>query len=597
MSAVAVTLAILLLWLVQGLGFVQGLFPALRRHSLLGWVVAIWFGLIANLVILANVYYLFPGVAIGTVAWPLTLVLVLASAAIYLATPRAPLQIDPASAAVAIIAATATLLVLRPLLGNGELGFYSSNNGEFANYAAIADVVQFHGASAAIGGPLGMVSREAVVGLVAAVVAALSGKAALWVIQPLAAAAAAVAFASLGLLFRHAAARYRLGAAATAVLGLVYAWAVLSAAAQCFWTLSFVSQYFSVALFFGALVFGVEASEAVDIPHWRKVIALGLVFAALVCVYPEMAAPNLGMIGVFVVASADRTARSRLGALVSWLAAIAIAAVLVNYLGYQLVVARGGIGGSGWNIFGPHRPVLGYLNSIAGFTNPFGGPTVRSEIWGGATAVLCTLAISNAALRARTESTPGLRGLHVTGLALVAGVAALFWIVARRGLGNNYIATKVLLGFGGLGYLMIGLVLARWMQWRRWLAVPAAAALVAIHVGLATPDLQFTRLLHRASRDALFLESEGRYLRERLAGRTAYLTGTASYAIMGRFLIQDRDLFSAMHRWPDFLDPQLVPGQPMVVMGHGVAPVFDARVAGPYQARWRGIAVALWDRP
>src|SRR5262249_44703376 len=136
MSAIALTLAILLLWLVQGLGFVQGLFPGLRHQTLVGWVLAIWFGLIANLVIVVNIYYLFPGVAIGSVAWPVTLALALASAAIYLATPRAPLRIDAASVAIAVVTAFATLLVLRPLLGHGELGFYSSNNGEFANYAA-----------------------------------------------------------------------------------------------------------------------------------------------------------------------------------------------------------------------------------------------------------------------------------------------------------------------------------------------------------------------------------------------------------------------------------------------------------------------------
>src|SRR6185295_16601950 len=147
------------------------------------------------------------------------------------------------------------LLVLRPLIEHADLGFYFSNNGEFSNYAAIADAVQFHDAATEVGGPLGLFSREAIVGVLGAQICALTGKAALWIIQPLAAAFAAVAFASLGLVFRHAARSYQLGSAASGVLALIYAWAVLSAATQCFWTLSFVSQYLAIALFVGGIAF------------------------------------------------------------------------------------------------------------------------------------------------------------------------------------------------------------------------------------------------------------------------------------------------------------------------------------------------------
>src|SRR6185295_16528885 len=94
MAAIALTAGILLLWLVQGLGLVQWLAPEVRRDSVVGWIAAIWLGLIIDVIALSNLYFLIPGATIGAIAWPATLVLVAGSAALYLVSRRPALRID-----------------------------------------------------------------------------------------------------------------------------------------------------------------------------------------------------------------------------------------------------------------------------------------------------------------------------------------------------------------------------------------------------------------------------------------------------------------------------------------------------------------------
>jgi hypothetical protein len=590
--ALGLTLLVLLLWLVQGLGFVQWLAPDVRQQTVLGWILAMWLGLIGSIVLLVNLYYLIPGCTVNDLAWPVTLVLAAASTILYLKSARPKIRINAHSWVILILTALATALVLRPLIGQSGLGFYFSNNGEFSNYAAITDAVQFHDSATSAGGPFDLVSREAVVGIVAGVVSALTGKAALWVIEPVAAAFAALAFASLGLLFRHCVSKCQLGRAASAVIGLLYAWAILSASAQTFWTLSFVSQYLSVALFFGGLLFLAETRE---LARWRKIAVLGLLLAALVCVYPEMFVPSVGLLGAFEVVVADRNLRSRARAALTVLVALGVAVVFANRFGYGLLTQHGGIGASGWNIYGAHRPVLGFLASVAGFTNTFAGPITRHVMWASLTAVVFGLALAHAIVRTRTDPTPSLRGLNFLGLLFFAGVAGLFWIVVRRGLGNNYIAVKFILGFGWLAYLSVGLALARLMQWRPKLVPAVAAVLLLLWGGLVTPALRFTRQLHKVTHEALFLDNEGRAMRERLAPRTAYVAaGWFNYAIIGQFLAHDRDLISANRHWPDGTGQLLSPGQPIVLLGdHKLAD--DPQVTRPYRVSWQGISFVVME--
>lgn len=586
MAAAAVTVLILLLWLVQGLGVVQWLAPDVRRDSVAGWIAAIWIGLLADVLVLANLYFLIPGCTIGAVAWPATLVIAAGSVALYAASPRPRLAVDLHAGAILVLTAFATLLVLRPLAEQSELGFYFSNNGEFANYAAIADAVQFHGAATPVGGPLGLISREAVIGVLGAQVSVLTGEAALWIIQPLAAALAALAFASLGVLLRHAARRYQLGRAASGALVLIHGWAILSAATQCFWTLSFVSQYLSVALLSGGIAVLAEARE---LTGWRRMVVLGGLLGALVFAYPEMTVPNAMLLAGFELAAAEPTARARGRAALAMAGALAIALVVTHRIGYGALAARGGVNvATGWPIYGPHRPVLGFVASVTGLTNTFAGPATRHALWPIAVAAVLGAGLVHSFAAAVTERIASLRGLYALAAMFVIGLAGLFWIVVHRGLANNYIALKFILGYGWLAYLAAGLVAARLIA-RRPRALPAVAViLLVIWVGLAGPAVRFTRQLHRATREALFLESEGRAAREALGGARAFVAaGWANYAIIGRFLAHDRDLVAVDGRWPDGTGLTPARGQPMVVLGTRDYPI-DPELIAQYRVRWRG---------
>ncbi len=306
MPAILLTLFIVYLWTVQGLGFVRWLLPGLRPDRLLGWVLSAWLGLVVSLAILINLYYLVPGVTVNGLAWPVTLVLCAASIVLYLR--RRPVKtVGIGSHGWVILAFTlaATVAVLRPLIGQSQLAFYFSNNGEFSNYAAMADVVQFHPASTHIPGGYAPRSREGVAGVLCAAICAMTGHAALWVIQPLAGAVAALAFASLGLLFRYCALRCHASQRVGAVLALLYGWAILSAAVQQFWIMSFVSQYISIALWFGGLLFLGETRSGQALSRWARTGVFGLLLGVLLCVYPEMFLPNAALLAAFELAAAE----------------------------------------------------------------------------------------------------------------------------------------------------------------------------------------------------------------------------------------------------------------------------------------------------
>src|SRR6185295_9480812 len=133
------------------------------------------------------------------------------------------------------------------------------------------------------------------------------------------------------------------------------------------------------------------------------------------------------------------------------------------------------------------------------------------------------------------------RGLMHLGWLFFAGVAAMFWIVARRGTGNNYVALKLILGFGWLAYLIAGLALAKLLAWRPKLAPIIGAAMAVLCLGLWNPAVRFTRSLHMTTRNTLFLESDGRASRDLFGpGAHAYVAaGWFNTNIIGQFLAND----------------------------------------------------------
>ena len=595
--AVGVSLTILALWLVQGFGFASWLLPDLCRHSILRGVVAIWIGLALNVVSACNLYYVV-GLTGEQLAWPLTIGLAVISIALAVwKSPRAGVRIDAFSWVVIALSLLATLLVLRPLLSHGELGFYYSNNGEFANYAAIADVVQFHDVATELVGPFPTVSREAVAGLPCAVIATLTGKATLWLIQPFAAAVAALAFASLGMVFRHVA----LGATrqGAVMLALVYAWAIVSAAAQTFWTLSFVSQYLRIALWFGTLVFLVETHEA---SRTIRSIGFAVGIAAMTCAYPDMFLPSVALLAAFELARVEPAWRARGRAAIEIGAAMVLALVLGNRLAYELLASKllAGTAGGGWNIFGPHHPALGYLANLSGLSNPFSGPRSHHAITSTIALLLFAGGLAFAVARARREPSPTLRGLLHLGWIFFAGLALGFGLVAHWGDGNNYVVVKLVFGFGWLAYLAVGIALASLVRWRPQVFFVALAIVGVLWFGLARTGVRFTKSLKRAQRAAMFVESEATAVRAALRGRPVYVAAELyNYGIVGHFLVYDRDLFGARGQWPGAMFryggtvvQPYSPTTPVLVLGNYV----DPKVTGTYHRTLTGRAFTF-DEP
>lgn len=586
MSA-TLTLLILLLWLAQGIGFVKWLMPGLTKRTLVGWVVATWLGLLLSLLLLVNLYFVIPGATAGELALPVTVTLCAISIALYAWKPlRLPIRIDSHGMVVLALTTLATLAVLRPLIGQASLGFYFSNNGEFSNYAAIADAVQFHDATTNIGGFPSLRSREAVAGLLGAVVAALTGKAALWVIQPVAAALAATAFASLGMLFRHCAIRSQARRPACALLSILYGWAILSAASQEFWTLSFMSQYLSVALWFGALVFLAESHGDDMLDPRIRTLVFGLVLGALICSYPEMIAPAAMLLAAFELACAPQNAQGAARAALSVVAAAGLGALLANRIGFELVIERGAVHAGGWNIFGPgpHHPILGFVGNVTGLSNTFSGPQTPRRVSFILVTSVFAAGLSYALVRAPCEQDVTKRGLLHLNWIFFLGVAALFIIVSYRRLGTNYIALKFILGFGWLAYLGVGFALLALPRSKVLPLLATLLVLLAVDLGLTAH--RFSRFLLQDSKQALFLETDAAAFRAKLPHATKFYIPPTYLAIVGHFIAYDRDLVSVVRHWPDGQGQELRGTEPVLLVGKHAKLDDDPKITGQYQRRW-----------
>jgi len=589
--ALLVIAGMLLLWFVQGVGLVQWLAPELRRDSVVGWVLAVWCGLLANVVVAVNLYLLLP-VTIGQIAWPVTLGLIGISAIGYVKSPRPTLRIDATGGVVLALSGFATVLAIRPLVAHADLGFYFFDyamNGELANYAAIADLVQFHDSTTSVRDMIvALTSRESTVGALCAIAATLTGKATAWVTQPVVIAFASLAFASLGLLFRRIVAIHRLGRIASLVIAAIYGWAILSASAQYFWMQAFASQFLSIALFFGGLVLHGETRE---LAPRRRMLIFGVLLGGLLYAYPEMFVPTVGMLCIYDLASADDRRRAAL----RWFAIVVIGLVVTNRFAFDWLSRLGSVGGAGWNVHGDHHPIGTFLSNIYGFANPILGANVRSAAWPFAASVAFALAAIHAIQRTRNAQ-PELRALSWLYLTFLVGVALMFWLVVKRGTGLNYPAIKFILGFQWLGYLALAGLSAHAMQWRWQLVAPIAVLTIGVWIGLYKPALNFTKQLHRAEKDMLYLESEADACRAQIGGGHVYVSANwYHFAIIGQFLANDRDV-SADGWWPGAEHPMITSEPVLLVKGRDHELAKDPKIRAPYRERCRGQAFVVYVR-
>lgn len=579
MPSLAMTLGILAIWIVQGFGFVHLVAPSAKTRPLHHLVFAACIGLIANLLVSETLYFAIPGVTIGQLAWPVTLVLAAGSVAATLTRARPRFELDRQTVAIAVCVVIGVVLVLRPLVDHAHLGFFESFNGEFMNYAAVADAAQFHDAAFRNGSFL-MQSREGIAGIACATITTLTGRPAIWMIECFSAALAAVAFASLGALFQQVLARRTAGALETAIAGLVYLAFVGSAATTFFWTASFVSQYTSIAIWLTTVLLLAERPEA----DRTTTLILGVVFGTLLIVYWEMFLPNIAMLGAFQLARARPGHRAR--TLASLAIALALGLIVANRFDLEFLHKATTVSTAGWNMFGTHKTVLRFAANVLGFTSAYHEPSPFSRL----AVVLALVGLAAAALysavRAWREPDAVVRGLlHLVWL-FFAGLALAFALVVKRGNDINYVAAKVVVGFGSLAY--IGLAVAgvdlagRLQRRRRGLAI---IPLVLVGIGfaiVARGAYRFAKIQHRVP---LYLESDGEAVRARLHGRRPFVAAEQySTEIVGRFLLDGRDLFATEPGWPG-VPGTFVPGTPVLVVGDA-KPSSVKGITGNYLPTW-----------
>jgi hypothetical protein len=576
------TLAIVAIWIVQGFGFVHLLLPKAAERPLLHVVFAAWCGLISNLVISVTLYFAVPGVTIGQLAWPVTIVLAVTSVGLTVTRARPRLAFDRQTAVIAACVLVAIALVLRPLVDQSHLGFFESFNGEFTNYAAMADAAQFHDSSftTVTSGGFAMASREGIAGVVCATMATLTHQPALWLIEPFSAALAAVAFASLGALFQLLLVRRQAGKLESAIAGLVYVSLIWSTATTFFWTASFISQFMSLAIWLPTVLLLAERPEDDRI----TTVVLGGVFGVLLMIYWEMFLPNIALLGAFQLARARRG--SRVKALASFGSALVIALIVANRFSFMFVRKATTVSTAGWDMFGPHKTVLRFAANLLGFTTAYNEPARYSRI--AVVLVLVALACSAlySAIRAWREPDPVLRGLFHFGWLFFAGLALAFALVIKRGPGTNYVATKVWVGYGSLAYvgLALGTIdLARWLERRRAKLAVIPLVLVLLAAAIVTRGAyRYAKIQHRVP---LYLDTDGEALRDRLHGRRPLIAGEQySTDIVGRFFLDDRNVFAIEPTWPG-TPGTFAPGSPVVVVGDGKLSSVKG-ITGNYLPTW-----------
>jgi hypothetical protein len=271
--------------------------------------------------------------------------------------------------------------------------------------------------------------------------------------------------------------------------------------------------------------------------------------------------PNVALLAVFQLTRA--APGTRLRAIGTFAIALVLGLLVANRFSHQFIAASTHVGTSGWNMYGDHHHVLQFASNVVGFTSPYNDRATYSAV----TVVLALIGFVGScvysAVRAWREPDPGVRALLLVGCLFYAGVVLAFVIVARRGNATNYVAAKMLCGYGWFAYVLLAVTLIDLVRWRPRLAAVPLVFVLVFFAALSRGALRFARIQHRVP---VYLESEGEPLRERLHGSRLFVDAPQySTEIIGRFLAYDRDLLSIDGKWPGF-PVTFVPGTPVLVL-------------------------------
>lgn len=561
MTALALSLAIAGTFFLTGDWLHRLLARGAARDLVTHFVLSAWAGLIACLLTATTLYHATGAIAVRDMAWPLIGLFSVASAcAVRLAPSDTRTALRPPWALVGV--ATAGLLLLSaPLFGLAGSGFYFSNNGEYINYAVLADLVQHH-PSGRVATTVDVVSRESVVGILCALVSTLFGKSALVVVQPFSNALAWLSFLSFGIVLRRLTGDWPLRSWQGLSATLIYATAILSAANQQLWTLSFLSQYVNAAVFFGFLAFCAESGDGPPHPV-RSSLALGLALGAMACAYPEMFVLSAGLVSVFHLASGQRC-REDLGSRLRVLGgAVVIGAIVGNRLGVTLVSLFAGGGDAmrvrgGWDIFGPTE-MRSLAGNLLGVSNVFAHPGRAGWLVTAGVVGTLILVVRDALVSLAPTSRPLLRGVSALALCYVAAAASLLALVVLQRRQTNYVAVKFMAAFGWIAFLAAASWATRLRG--RWLGVAVALCWAALLVPVMRVEAAFARNLQTTARHARFSERDMEVVRAGVGDASnLFITGAPwNMKAIGVFLARGTDLLTLWTPRPGDTAARFVP--------------------------------------
>ena len=531
-------------WLRKILSGSRGQDPVTR------FVLSCWSGLLASLILSMNLYHLSHGVAAQSIAWPIT-VLSGALSLLFAARRAEPryLRSDFSSVAVLLISTIVILCISSPIIGEFWPSFYYSNNGEFAEYARLADLVKFHGSATSAGFGIPVRSRESVVAILCAIFSRLFGRSTLFVIQPLSYALAWLAMSSIGLLFVSGAKLLDSRMRTRVVFVAVFSLAAFSSGSLQFWSISFVSQYLNTALFFGLLAFLFDANISGN-EEWRDSAAKGLTLGAIACAYPEMLLPSFLLLILIHFSKnfslSSISLRSKLGQL---FLAVAVAAIVGNILAkdliYFYVFMTFKLPAAGWDMYGTNGDFRKIAGCLLGLCNVFWGKSTPSLLTLIPYLVLFCMATlySFVLVFSKNGMARKQRPLHLAWLASLLGLVAAFLLVKVQARSTNYMAVKLAIAFIWFGYFALAVFVSQIRS--SFLKYGTFVVLLVVSVDVLRGAKAFTIGLHSDGRLSSYSEEDMNAARSALRGRSPILVygDLWNYRVIGSFLAFGQDLF------------------------------------------------------
>ena len=545
MTAVSLSIAIAFIFFLMGDWLHRLLARGAARDCVTHFVLSSWAGVVVCLLTATTLYHATGVLAVRAFAWPVVALFAVASVcAVRLAPADKRSRVRPPWELVVV--ATAGLLLLSvPFFGLSGSGFYFSNNGEYINYASMADLVKYHRAQR-VAATVQIVSRESVVGILCAVFSTLFNKSPFFIVQPFSNALGWLSFLSFGVVLRRVIGDWPITSRQGISAVLIYGIAILSASNQQFWTMSFLSQYLNAVIFFGVLAFCAETGDRPREHPVRDSLALGMALGAMTCAYPEMIVVSAGLVAVFYLASGQRFTQDVGPRLLVLGGAVVVAATLSNKLGFAL--ARTYVGGAvamsmraGWNIFGPTE-VRSLVGNLLGLSNVFAQPARPGWLMTGAVIGTILVVMLYAVFSVKTRSTPVRRGVCALAVCYFAAAAFLLVLVVAQHRETNYVAVKFMAAF----VWVVFLAAASWSTSLRsgWLGMATALAWATLLVPVLSVEAAFVRNLWTTAQRVRFSERDMDAVRAEVGNASSlFVSGEPwNMKVIGMFLTYQQNL-------------------------------------------------------